>query len=332
MNEYGGCLYFEPLMHRGDIKEYWDKYNCNKVDVDSGRSAIQYILETGTYKRIWLPIYNCPLVESRIVSTTNVEIKWYNLNCDFSPQIDEAELKEADAILWVNYCGVMPQQLINKVCDIQNRTMAHIIIDNIPAYFSEPREQVYNIYSCRKFLGVPDGGHIIKAAIEKRTLPTYSSAENYLYLLKAYEEGSNAAYENYLTSENRFKESNVAYGMPKLTKRILENIDYAAIKSKRKENFDRFHQYLSSSNRMKMDAESMTPSVYPYLTSCKDLREKLLNNRVYVSRFWKSVLSNALSNDFERDLSEYLIPLPIDQRYTIEDIEKLANMVLKMER
>lgn len=332
MNEYGGCLYFEPLMHGGDNKGYWDKYNPNKVDVDSGRSAIQYILEKGGYKKIWLPIYNCPLVESRIVSTTNIEIKWYNLNCDFSPQIDETELQDEDIILWVNYCGVMPQQLIDRVCDIQNRTKAHIIIDNIPAYFSEPREQVYNIYSCRKFLGVPDGGHIIKAEIEKRDLPTYSSAENYLYLLQAFEEGSNSAYPNYLISESRFKESNIAYGMPKLTKQILKNIDYAAIKAKRKENFDRLHQYLSSSNRMEMDVETTTPSVYPYLTSRKDLREKLLNNHVYVSRFWKSVLSNGQSNAFERDLSEYLIPLPIDQRYTLEDIDKLANMVLKMER
>lgn len=335
MNEYGGCLHFEGLISqfRNGQGEYYRTYQECKVDVDSGRSAIQYILETGFYRRIWLPVYNCPLVVQRIErANKDIEIVWYNLNKDFSPAIEESNLQENDLFLWVNYCGVMPQSLIDYVADMQNRTKADVIIDNIPAYFSEPRMNVFNIYSCRKFLGVPDGGHIIKDAIKKQKLESYSTAENYLYLLRAAESGSNSVYKNYLQSESRFSDSNTAYGMPYLTYLFLQNLDYEQIKKKRKNNFDVLHRALSQSNRMCFDSNTTTPSVYPYLTNDIYLRQALLNNRVYVSRFWKHVLTNEKSNDFERDLAEYLIPLPIDQRYSTLDMEYLAQLVLDLEK
>ena len=83
LKEYGGCLPLEI----GAGEEYWHRYREIKIDVDSGRSAIQYILQTNNYKRIWLPVYNCPLVRQRIIETCNIKIQWYNLNDDFSPMI-----------------------------------------------------------------------------------------------------------------------------------------------------------------------------------------------------------------------------------------------------
>lgn len=96
-------------------------------------------------------------------------------------------------------------------------------------------------------------------------------------------------------------------------------------------NFRVLHNILGITNRLKLDDATMTPSVYPYLSSSKSLREKLLENKIYVSRFWKHVLTNELANKFEKDLAEYLIPLPIDQRYDEQDMQYIANMVKKLE-
>lgn len=327
--EYGGCLFFEQNLHQWG--GYYKRYESNTVNVDSGRSALQYILENFPIKRIWLPVYNCPLVGERVNATSNIKICWYNLDEYFRPDIKHDLYKKGDALLWVNYCGVMHQDLINEIASLQIQTPVTVIIDNIPAYFSQPKMDVLNIYSCRKFIGVPDGGHVIGNSVKPIALPVYSTAENYLYLLKAIETGSNSAYMEYQKNEKRFHDSTTAYGMPELTKRILNGINYSKIMTARKRNFDTLHLYLGATNRLKMNMSTETPSVYPYLTSNKELRQRLLNNKVYISRFWKHILTDDHANLFEKDLAEYLIPLPIDQRYTPDDMDALAKFTLKME-
>ena len=39
-----------------------------------------------------------------------------------------------------------------------------------------------------------------------------------------------------------------------------------------------------------------------------------------------------MANDFEKDLAEYLIPLPIDQRYERSDMNYIASKVIELER
>lgn len=329
MKEFGGCLSIEI---NSSHKDYYYQYNDNRVDVDSGRSGLQYVIENNRYKRIWLPVYNCPLVEKRIREVSDIEIKWYNINSEFMPKVDVNDFREGDVLLWVNYYGIIDKYLIDYVAMLQEKSLVSIIIDNIQAYFSEPRMNVLNLYSCRKFIGVPDGGHVIGCNIKKIKLPTYSSAENYYYLLKAIETGSNSAYSEYQESEKRFSESDVAYGMPILTKRFLESVDYERIIKRRKENFLALHDLLKNNNRLNINISTDTPSVYPYLTTKKQLRDKLISNRIYVSRFWKHVLTNDLANDFEKNLAEYLIPLPIDQRYEKDDMEFIANKIIEFER
>lgn len=326
--EYGGCLWFD-IGTKG--QDYYDKFKRNRVEVDSGRSAIQYVVEKYRYKRIWLPIYNCPLVSERIKRVCGLEIIFYNLNEDFSPEINLEHLRKGDVFLWVNYCGVMQDSLIDRIADMQASSAADVIIDNIPAFFSEPRMNVFNIYSCRKFIGVPDGGYLIGNNVEEDFLQTYKTAQNYLYLLQAIEEGSNAVYPNYQESEKRITEEETVYGMPKLTYRMLCNVDYEQIKETRLRNFHKLHSLLGDRNRIKVNFLTKTPSVYPYLTRDKGLRQKLLDNKVYISRFWKHVLTNEMANNFEKDLAEYLIPLPIDQRYSEEDMQNITEILEETE-
>ena len=337
--EFGGNLQFCLLNNRKLYSTNYYRggqqyqYSNYLINVDSGRSALQYIIETFNFKRIWLPVYNCPLVGKRLQDVSNIKVCWYNLNDDFTPMINHLNFQEDDALLWVNYCGVMYQDLVDKIADCQKLYGVKVIIDNIPAYFSKPRIEVLNIYSCRKFIGVPDGGHVIGKEVIKKELPTYNTAENYYYLLKAFEQGSNASYEDYQLSEKRITEETKAYGMPKLTQKFLESVDYEYVQNTRYDNFQVLHKFLGESNRLNnVDFNSKTPSVYPYLTSNKNLRSLLLDNQIYISRFWKNVLTNERANSFEKDLAEYLIPLPIDQRYTEDDMITLAHKVIELEK
>lgn len=325
--EYGGCLYFE--LGLSSSKDYYANYTERRIEVDCGRSAIQYLIEKNQYRRIWLPVYNCPLVYERIKDTCNIEIQFYNIRNDFLPNIKLSELKDGDALLWVNYFGVMQDEIIDRVARIGEEKNIDIIIDNIPAFFSKPRMNAYNIYSCRKFVGVPDGGYIIGDKIIPEELPTYDTSENYNYLCKALGEGSNSVYSEYQKRELKINQSIIAYGMPVMTKHLLRYVDYDVIKRKRRENFGYLHELLGNSNRFSINHISGVPLIYPYLSSDEGLHDKLISKKVFVSRFWKHILMNEKSNIFEKDLAKYLIPLPIDQRYSKEDMEAIASIVMR---
>ncbi len=98
--EFGGCLHFEKSLSKNG--GYYDKYSSHLIDVDSGRSALQYIVENFDIKRIWLPVYNCPLVGQRISEISDIEICWYNLRNDFYPDITNEQF-----LLEIACCGLI---------------------------------------------------------------------------------------------------------------------------------------------------------------------------------------------------------------------------------
>lgn len=60
------------------------------------------------------------------------------------------------------------------------------------------------------------------------------------------------------------------------------------------------------------------------------LRGRLIKNKVYVSQWWKYLLELLPADSVEADYSRYLLPLPIDQRYTPDDMRALAALVLQL--
>ena len=49
-----------------------------------------------------------------------------------------------------------------------------------------------------------------------------------------------------------------------------------------------------------------------------------------MSQWWKYLLDILPSDSVEADYSRYLLPLPIDQRYTPDDMRTLAALVLRL--
>lgn len=329
--EYGGCLHLE--LPYG--KDYFSKYE-GKVELDSGRSALQYIIGIKDYKRIWLPLYNCPLVTKRL-EPMDIDIVYYNINNDFRPQVNPAEFHDKDLFCWINYWGCMQDDLVDEMGRLQFTTPADVIIDNIPAFFYPPKSGMYNIYSCRKFIGVPDGAYVIWDGqydlLRKNVgkLGQFEGYKRYTYLLRAMEQGSNKAYGDYLESEDAITDRAIPCAMSKPTKRVLSGVDYEDIKNRRIKNFRKVDEILGQTNLLNINKDTITPSVYPYLSRSIALREKLIENRIYVSMLWKHILSDNRANIFEKEIAEYMIPLPIDQRYSTDDMEYIASIVRKIE-
>jgi len=191
-----------------------------------------------------------------------------------------------------------------------------------------------NIYSVRKFFGVPDGCYVIAKNAEKYKdvyQQDYSS-DTACFLLKRIEYGCSAVYADRMKNEKRIDESDIML-MSYLTKTLLEGIDYKSIKKKRKANFEQTHLLYKKVNLIdphKFLDNLSVPMVYPLVYLDPDLVDKLNKNGIYTGRWWKSVVPKVPQNSFENLLSQYMIPLPIDQRYDFEIIKKIKNIIFQI--
>ena len=116
--------------------------------------------------------------------------------------------------------------------------------------------------------------------------------------------------------------------MSNLTLRLMQSIDYKRIAQQRRENYMQLHETLGSSNTIILSLEEdAVPMVYPYLAPVKGLREKLIENKIFVARYWPNVLGWTAEVDLEQLLAYQMQPLPIDQRYGEEVMDKIIDLL-----
>lgn len=316
VKEYGGYLPLE-LSHG---QEYY--HSEHAVALNKARSAILLAIQDGSFEKVYLPVFMCPSVAEFIQRESDVVIEYYNINERFLPP--DIVLNKNECILWANYFGIA------KKCEIENlsnKYASQLIIDNTQAFYSEPFGDSYFVYSCRKFFGVSDGAYLYQSNLKKREFEK-GPCGNVDYLLQVYERGTNALYSASLQNEEKIEDEQIL-GMSSLTHRILESIDYADVQRKRTDNFKTMHGFLSDYNELDISLVDINaPMVYPFLFDMDSLRGRLIENHIYIPQWWKYVLTNNKANLFEKKLSHYLIPLPIDQRYSLADIETIAQIVI----
>lgn len=294
-----------------DSGEYYSG-NINIARLNSARAGIFHACKLYGCNSIYIPYYLCPTVK-RFLLKNGIEVKSYYINERFEPL--NLKQEEGHAVLLVNYFGLLSVSKIRML----GSQFKNVIVDNSAAFFCDPVEGYYNVYSPRKFFGVPDGCYVIGNNADKHT-DDYKqdiSSVTASFLLKTIEFGTSSTYNERIENEERIDKSDLL-NMSVLTRVLLKNIDYSGIKRKRKENFFFAHTLYKNLNLFDpsqfMDAEC-APMVYPLVVEDLGLAENLRKKKIFVGRLWKDVLSEVSDYTFEAKLSKYLIPIPIDQRY-----------------
>ena len=137
-------------------------------------------------------------------------------------------------------------------------------------------------------------------------------------LLKRCDHPASEGYEDFREIQKRISEEPVAR-MSKLTERLICNIDYEVIRKKRLETFKYLHEQLGEYNQLSIDLdENDVPMVYPFLADKPGLRKKLIANKIYVATYWPGCNQDEMTG---------IIPLPIDQRYSIADMHVLIGVI-----
>lgn len=307
-------------------KEYYSQQS-DIARLNTGRAAIWHALRVIGAKAIWLPYYQCDTVRD-FLGSKGVEIKYYHINKDFNP-ID-LNASEDEAIMFANYYGIMSHERMSQLAS----PYKHVIIDNCQAFFCAPLLDAINVYSCRKFVGVPDGAYVIGKNAHKymEQYPQCYSSDTAAFLLKRIEYGCEGkGYEARSINEHRI-DAEDTMKMSKLTQTILDGMDYEHIKQKRRGNFQLAQELLDELNCIDVyryyDTETI-PMVYPLVVEDDELIQHLFKAKHFQGHWWSYVCEELPAETFEHWLSRYVIPITIDQRYGYEELEYLANIIKK---
>lgn len=262
----------------------------------------------------------------RILDKKNVKLKFYHINKNFNP----TDLKPTDneAVLLVNYYGVMSTNRMKSLA----KPYKNVIIDNSQAFFNVPIDNCMNIYSCRKFVGVPDGAYVIGKGAESyvNEYEQCYSSDTSLFMLQRIEYGCEGkAYQSRQINEHRI-DTEDCMKMSKLTRTILDGTDYAYIKDKRIQNFAIAQELLGGLNRINAseyyDAKTV-PMVYPLLIEDDGLLEKLQTAKHFQGHWWSYICKEMPENCVEHWISRFMIPITIDQRYGKNEIHSLCEII-----
>lgn len=297
-------------------------YHDDAIAVNSGRNALEYILLVNDYKKIYIPYYTCD-VTLQPIRHLNIDYEFYYLDKNFVPQIGAIE--ENEVLLFVNYFG-----LLNNNISTLKKKYNNIIIDNAQAFYSKPLDGIPTIYSARKFFGLPDGAFVYSNKKLKINLGIDRSGDRISHLIARVEEGAEKGYALFQQNDDKLNYLPLKK-MSILTNKLLRSIDFETIRKIRNENFDILHRELKNENELSPIIEKANingPMVYPFLRKGNvKLRDIFIEERIFIATYWPNVLDWCDGESLEHYLTDNLLPLPIDQRYRVEDMQKILRLI-----
>lgn len=301
----------------------YEEYHKDAIRLNSGKNCLEYILLCRKYRKVYLPYYTCDVV-LKPFHKFGIAYQFYHINLQFEIN-DKIELKNNEALLYTNYYG-LKQRYVEQLAKKYGR---NLIIDNSQAFYAKPLEGIDTFYTCRKFFGVPDGAYLYNDAKPLEGLQRSVSFNRMAQLIKRIDLSPKAGFEDFHQAEELLSKDEIMI-MSLFTERVMTSIDYQQTALKRRANFMQLHDYLLMSNMLHLSLEPDTvPMVYPYLTDKEGLRQYLIQNKIYIAKYWPNVDDWVKNNSVESKLANYLIPLPIDQRYGKEEMNRIIKLIVK---
>lgn len=309
------------------------EYHRQALRLNAGRYALEYVLKVRNYRKIYLPYYICDSVLQPILRL-GVEYEFYHINEQMEPAV-ELYPKDDEAVLYVNYFG-FKNRFASSFCYAYPST----ILDQTQAFYSEQGNkyddkniQCDTFYSCRKYFGVPDGAYLylggnVSNLVPMEAMPQDESFERMIFLTKRIDCSAQEGYADFHANDKNLSDVGMKR-MSRLTEAMMCGIDYTAKANRRICNFHTLDEVLRETNRFKWNMDYGTvPLVYPYFVeNGAKLRQYLIDNQVFCARYWPNVLECCKKGDWEYELAENLVCIPIDQRYGEEEMNKIIEII-----
>lgn len=313
MGPVGG--YFELELRKGE------HYHKDAIKLNTARNCFEYVLRVRHYSKVYIPYYTCEVMLEPI-KKLGINYEFYHINELLEP-VSFPELGREEALLYTNYFGLKQgcvRLLANKYGD-------HLIVDNAQAFFAEPIEGIDTFYSARKFFGVADGAYLYTDVTIQPEFGLDYSFERMSHLLKRIDLGAEIGFLDFRKNDDSLCYQEIKR-MSKLTESILSGVDYETVSEERTRNYALLDEVLRDSNLIHLEVgDDAVPMAYPYLAKDDSLKKKLIENKVFVATYWPNVFDWCKKDEWEYLLAQNTCFLPIDQRYGIEEMQYIVQII-----
>jgi len=309
---------------------------------NDGREIINAVLNFTSktrFKKCYVPSYLCGSI-LQAYSQNNLSLNFYEVDDDFSYRF---ECEPSDSIvLLIDYFGT--EKYSNKqIMELLDNNI--VILDVTQSLFSKNRFKIIhpNLFlfaSLRKTFPIPDGSILFYSAkdfVDKQIQPDghYYMLELMLrkYFNLKYEENYNEKlYSEYKIYEER-KDASIIQSkeMPIISKYILSYLDFGEIFRMRRCNlnylFENIDEEISIINKREIKSPFFFPIKLSSLRVRNSLQRELANNGIFCPIHW--VLPESVPHKFDRsyELSNTILSLPIDQRNTPSDLDRMVDLI-----
>jgi hypothetical protein len=294
----------------------------SSIKLNTARNCLEYILLAKNYNKVYIPYYTCDVILEPI-KKLGVDYEFYHINEELE-LLDISFLKNNEALLYTNYFGIKGQYIKQLRSVINN-----LIVDNAQALFEMPIEQTDSFYSLRKFAGAPDGSFLYCSKVLNKDFPVANSYNRVSHLYKRKDVSASFGYNDFKNNERSLEGLPISYMSPS-TESFTKAYDFEKSKTIRETNFVYMHSKLHQVNKLRINTDNLiAPLCYPLFVSTQNLKDKLIANKVYIPTYWPNVLGwLGDKNCIEKEFIHSMICLPIDQRYTIQDLKTIIKLIL----
>lgn len=302
-----------------------EPYHKDAVALNCGRGALAYEIELRGIHRVWLPDFMCDSVPS-LFAREGVEIRTYTIGEDLLPEYGFG-IASGEWMLLCDYYGQLRQEGVSQALEASG---GRLVVDETQGFFRRPWEGADTCYSCRKWFGVSDGGYLATSdgAQLARELTRDESHARMAHVLGRAERPSSEFYADASANNESFADEPARLMSP-ITEDLLRGVDYEAVRQARLANWDRLDAVLGDSNQLALRRPE-GPFMYPYLVDDTDgVRQRMAAEGVFVPTLWPNVLDDCLPDTIAYRYAKNILPLPIDQRYGAEEMDKVLEVLGK---
>ena len=313
MKKIGG--FFELEIAKGD-----SLYHDDAIKLSTGRACLNYILQVIKPSKVFVPYYCCDALYEPM-ALLGIDCEFYEINNQLEIK-KLPKLKENEIIIYCDFFGVKSEYTQSLI----NRYNNKLIIDNSHSFYKKQLSvNSISFTTARKYFGVPDGAFLyipdqykFKKSLKRNTKVSINHNTHSLLGLQDFAYLEFSEYEKTLNSDIEM--------ISVLSEKLLATVDYKEVRAIRNRNFNFFRKEFNQLNNIMINENEVDCFCYPLLLDTPIKKEELYNEKIYLPNYWIDTTKRADSSNykFETKISTQLLPLPIDHRYTLEDLKRVV--------
>lgn len=350
-------------LHLAQVEKYGKAHCCFTA---SGREAIELALislereKPDLPKRCLMPAYMCDCVFTPFLHR-GWELVFYTVDrglISYGEELFRLALEQDPGLIFIHpYYGTDTCREMRVQLKALRRSGIFVMEDVTQSYYLEEagKDADFVVGSLRKWYAVPDGGFVaadislaedVLETGEDHALERLNTlTEKWLYLNAGTDFAGREEWQEKKTAyleKNRVLEEELDHyvgirRMSHITGAILSTVDEADAAQKREENYQYLYEKIEGMRRLRPILQKQgkeAPLYFPiYAREREELQSFLREHDIYAPILWPLGEENrsALLGE-EEYIYRHMLALPIDQRYGIEEMEKISGVLAQFER